>query len=143
MVSAFYEQARGWGVFITICLVICYLLLNAFFHPFGFGSALSFWISWGSLLFISPSGLFIYLHFVACKELTDEDDRKKVWENSLVLMAGLTGFFIWLLVLILLDLNNQNMNVYVSFLCGIVVFLLAYYLFRAIGNQRAEKIVSG
>jgi hypothetical protein len=117
--------------------------LIAFFHPSGFGSALSTWIFAGSLLFISPSGLFIYLHLVARKEPTDEDDRKKVQENSLVLMAGLTGFFTWLFVLIMLDLNNQNMNEYLSFFCGIVVFFLAYYLFRAIENKRVEKIVSG
>lgn len=142
MVSEYYKNAEGWGVFITGAIVILYVLLNAYYNHSSFEAPIPSWIYVGPLLFIASVGLFIYLHLISRMKLTDDEDIKKAHQNYLMVITSLIGFFTWLLVLVILNLINLDINVLLSAVCGYMVMLLLYYLLRAIDNKRRKTIVN-
>ena len=142
MVSEYYKNAVGWGTFITACIVILHVLLNAFFNHSMYKTSIPNWIYVGLLPFIISVGLFIYLHLISRRILTEEEDIKKAHQNYLLVIASLIGFFTWLLVLVILDLIHRNISIFLSVLCGCAVILLLYYLLRAIDNKRSKTVVN-
>jgi uncharacterized membrane-anchored protein len=128
MTTKDYNDAEGWGIFIALCIVIAYLGANALFNHHAISAPLSNWIDLGPLLFIVNAGIFIGIHKIPGKELTDDEDKKKMQENYRMMVSSLLGFFTWLLVLVVLDMIPASMNDYVSIICGSAVILLVYYL---------------
>ncbi|WAI02030.1 hypothetical protein [Methanogenium organophilum] len=141
MVSEYYKNAEGWGVFITGAIVILYVLLNAYYNHSMYKAPIPNWIFAGLLPFIASVGLFIYLHLISHRKLTDEEDIKKAHLNYLMVIASLIGFFIWLLVLVILNLIHLDISIFLSVLCGAAVIILLYYLLRGIDNKRSTTIV--
>lgn len=131
MVSEDYKNATGWGVIVTFFIGILFIGVNIFFNPALFIAPLPNWIFVGPILFLSQSGLFIYLHLISRKELNDDDDKKMIRENHLGLISSFMGFFIWFLVLGILTLAQININVFLSMFCGFAVIYGVYFLIRA------------
>ena len=142
MVSEYYKNAGGWGVFITMCIVILHVFLNAFYNHSTSEAPIPNWIFFGPILFIGTIGLFIYLHLISRRKLKDEEDIKKAHQNYLSVIASFIGFFIWLLVLVILEQIHLDINIILSVLCGIGVIILLYYLLRAIDNKRGGPVVN-
>ena len=141
MVSEYYKNAEWWGIFINGFIVIPYVLLNVYYNHSMSEAPISAWIFAGPLPFMGSIGIFIYLHLISRRKLTDEEDIKKDHQNYLSLIASLIGFFTWLLVLVILDLIHLDINVLLS-ACGFAVILLLYYLLRAIDNKRGGPVVN-
>lgn len=141
MVSEYYKNAEGWGFIISVFIGIPYVLLNFHYNHLMNESPIPSWIFYGLLPFIGTIGLFIYLHLISRRNLTDEEDIKKAHQNHLFVIASLIGFFTWLLVLVILDLIHLDINVLLS-ACGFAVILLLYYLLRAIDNKRGGPVVN-
>ncbi|MDE4907987.1 hypothetical protein L0665_05110 [Methanogenium marinum] len=142
MVSEYYKNAEGWGVFIGGPIAILYVLLNIYYNHSIHEAPISGWIYVGPFSFIVSAGLFIYLHLISRRNLTEEEDIKKAHQNYLIVIASLIGFFTWLLVLVILDLIHLDINVLLSVLCGNAVILLLYYLLRASDNKRSKTVVN-
>lgn len=78
MVSEYYKNAGGWGVFITMCIVILHVFLNAFYNHSTSEAPIPNWIFTGLLPFIISVGLFIYLASCACHSWPDSPWHKCV-----------------------------------------------------------------
>jgi len=143
LVSEYYKNATGWGVVIMFIILIFYLGVNLlFFNPAPYSAPLPFWVFWGPTALISQSGLFIYLNLISRKELTDAEDKKKSHENYLVLISSFIGFFIWLIVLVILTLAHLNFNIYLSIFCGAAVIYIVLQIFRVIDAKRNENAIT-
>jgi hypothetical protein len=135
MVSEDYQKANGWGVVLTFFIGILYIAVNIFFNPALFTSPVPNWIFVGPILFLSQSGLFIYLHLISRKELTDDEDKKMIRANHHVLISSLLGFFIWLIILGILALVHLDINVFLSFFCGFAVIYMVHYGLKMAKNN--------
>lgn len=142
MISEYYKNAEGWGVFISGSILILYFILNIYYNHSMYEAPIPSWIFAGLIPFIGTIGLFIYLHLISRRKLTEDEDIKKAYQNYLLVIASLIGFFTWLLVLVILDLIQRNISIFLSVLCGTAVILLLYYLLRTIDNKQSTTIVN-
>ena len=140
MTSENFNNIKELGIFIFLGLFILYCCINFsiaifFFHSW-LKNPLSCWIFFGLSLVILPyASFFISMYLKSGKELTDESDKAEIHKRSISLKAGVAGFLIWLIVLVVLEKIQIDINNPLSLLCGFFLFLGIFWLLKKINRR--------
>ncbi len=131
-----FKNIKEWGFFIFACLLFTYFFLNILLNNFWTKGALSNWIFIGPMIILPYVGFFISMHLISGKKLLpDESDKAEIRERYNGLKASVSGFVIWLIVLVLLDQIQVEINMFLSLFCGCAFFLGIYWVLKMVDRK--------